>query len=128
MCFDLIYSNDICGAVSVTKEGLYYKIQCRCDLPTKGIYHMIIQSDENKIDLGICVPKDGRFGIDTRIPTRNINTDSVRFVLIEKESDSEKSKFLLESSMPFPYLEQLETAYLCSDKKTIAIRGDQRGI
>lgn len=127
MYFDLICGNDICGSVSATREGLYLKLCCRCDLPEKRIYHVIIQSDKNAVDLGVCVPKDDCFGIDTRIPIRSINTDSMRFLLTEKGIHQKKDQISLEESKPFPYLEQLDSAYLCPDKVTIAFQCNQPG-
>lgn len=120
MIFDLSYKDKKIGTVSVTKEGLYYKICCRCRLPKPALFRLQIDTAGKMQDLGICVPKEDLFGVDTSIPVRNIEQNTMRFVLVDK--DFEQHKVMLDPQKPFMHLQDLAHACLDGDGVSIAFR------
>ena len=70
------------GDAEVIKSGLYYKIMCRIVRPKKGMYRLNVRCCEKTVDLGLCVPMQDHFGVDTSVPIRKIGEGELIFELI----------------------------------------------
>ena len=71
------YSVTVCGkpagTVKVLRKGLYYYFSCRCCLPGDIIYRLVVSCGTLQENLGILIPKDCGFGIDTKLSVKLIN-------------------------------------------------------
>ena len=100
------------GNVLVQQQGLYYRIRCRCDLTGAVRYKLIASCGSNTADLGLCVPKDNRFGVDTAIPVKRLGQGELSFSLVPKHSRVEGNFIAVSADEPFGYVRQLQQAHL----------------
>ena len=109
------------GTVEATREGLYIRFSCRCQPVHRDMIRLWMICGEQEIDLGLCVPMDGGFGTEKRIPARQCGPGEPWFCLRHKD-DTLRGKFIpLSPEEPFQYIHRLETALLQR-------RGTQLGI
>lgn len=72
------------GQVNISRQGLYYVFHCRCRLPENQNVRLLARCGEKEEDLGVLVPMDGGFGLDTRRPVKRLGEGSVTFALAGK--------------------------------------------
>ncbi len=73
------------GNATIKKEGLYYCIHCKCDLPQKGIFRVVVADTGNAYDLGICVPDGDLYSCVTRIPCKRFCSNALVFTLVSND-------------------------------------------
>lgn len=100
------------GKVQVVRQGLYYVIHCRCALSGGRMYRLFVNCGTGEKDLGIVVPMDGGFGLDTRIPVKRLGEGTMEFRLIPKQEPRKETVLPIRPGEPFPGLSQLERARL----------------
>lgn len=83
--YDITYENEPVGRARMEREGLYLHFFCRCRLPDSGLYRIHVISGGKREDLGICVPVDGAFGMDKRIPAKRLGEETPTFELLPKD-------------------------------------------
>ena len=107
------------GTVQVEREGLYYRFSCRCDVSPQEMKRLWMRLGSKETDLGLCVPVDGRFGTDKRLPIRQCGDGKPQFLLRHRNL---KPQFVpLSPEEPFRYLHRLEHAYLEQRGNTLGI-------
>ena len=112
VCYDITMGSQVVGSVKVTKEGLYYKFGCRCNLSGDVMYRLLAVSDGKEYDLGICVPIDNCFGVETKVPIKKIGGTDIEFYITPRHGDI-KGKFVpIRADEPFLYLDKLHKAHL----------------
>lgn len=76
------------GDAYVYREGLYYKIICRCHFPDNKPWRLKVYNDQKEIDLGICVGTAHGRGLETRIPIKSLDRGVLSFCayLIDRSS------------------------------------------
>ena len=109
------------GRVFVQRQGLYYRICCRCRLTGAVRYRLIATCGENTADLGLCVPQGDRFGVDTRIPIKRLGEGAISFRLLPKHSSLEGKFVPVFPDEPFGYIHQLQKAYLARQDGVVGI-------
>ncbi len=108
-----IMLGDCCaGTAQVSREGLYYRIQCRCQLSGEVMYKIMASFGETQIDLGICVPKGDKFVLEKRIPAKQIGEGHIEFSLVPRHLSVQGLFIPIRAEEPFAYLQHLENAYL----------------
>lgn len=108
------------GSVSVTREGLYHRFSCRYTGSQGDIQRLVAITDHGRLDLGICVPVDGGFGVDKRIPRAKTGDGIPEFRLV-KASAGNGIFVPVYPYEPFVYVSKLKGAFL-------EIRGGKAGI
>ena len=83
--YDICWQNEIAGTVRAEKQGLYHCFHCRCSLPDDGMYRIHVCSGDKWEDLGICIPVEGKFGMDKRIPIKRLGEGKLTFQLVPKD-------------------------------------------
>ena len=83
--YDIVYENRPVGTARMEKQGLYLLFSCRCRLPDDEMYRIHVKNGENREDLGICIPVDGGFGMDKRIPVKRLGEGTPVFELVPKD-------------------------------------------
>ena len=83
--YDITYDGASVGTAQWEKQGLYYRFSCRCNLPDEGLYRIHVLCGDKHVDLGICVPMEGAFGMDKKIPVKNIGSGEMTFRLLPKD-------------------------------------------
>ena len=119
--YEVFQNGEVVGTVEANREGLYIRFSCRCQPVHRDMIRLWMICGEQEIDLGLCVPMDGGFGTEKRIPAKQCGPGAPRFCLRHKE-DTLRGKFVpLSPEEPFQYIHRLETAFLQR-------RGTQLGI
>lgn len=79
---EITYGSKKVGNAMWDREGLYYLIRCRCDMPQAGLYRIKAESDAGIVDLGTCIPSDHMLCLDTKVAIKKLGTGPVRFSLL----------------------------------------------
>ena len=103
--YDITYEGAPVGAARMEKQGLYYVFSCRCRLPEEGLYRIHAISGDAREDLGICIPMDGAFGMDKKIPAKRLGDGRLTFELVPKDW---KPREIVPESEPVPQMEETE--------------------
>ena len=110
--YEVYFRDRAVGGAEITREGLYYRIACRCHLPGREMLRLWMDCGERPVDLGLCVPLEEGFGTEKRIPVSRCGPGKPRFSLRHKD-DLLRGNFIpLSPEEPFRYLHRLEKAYL----------------
>lgn len=106
-----MYPVEDTGHVAVSREGLYYRFQCRVKLPANRICRLQLCGDHDRIDLGILIPVNGLYELDKKIPAKYLKDESFTFKLIDKQS---KDKFIpIFENKPFSHICQIHNGCFC---------------
>ena len=110
--YEIKYGDMPVGTARIEKQGLYLSFSCRCRLPEEGMYRIHVISGVSREDLGICIPKDGVFGMDKKIPAKRLGTGSLEFVLVPKDwkpsiVNAPEPEILMEQEIPVPEQEEV---------------------
>lgn len=99
------------GSVAVTREGLYYRFSCRCKLSGEVMHRLMVRTDAGQVDLGVCVPMDGCFGADKKVPCKKFGSHPEFFLMPKHEGV--KGRFVpVYPEEPFVYISKLKKAFL----------------
>ena len=110
--YEVFQGEKAVGTVEIQKEGLYIRFSCRCRPVHRDMIRLWMICGEKETDLGLCVPMDGAFGTEKRIPAKLCGPREPTFCLRHKD-DTLRGKFIpISPEEPFRYLHKLETAFL----------------
>ena len=110
--YEVFQNGEVVGTVEAMREGLYFRFVCRCRPTERDMIRLWMICGEKETDLGLCVPMDGGFGTEKRIPAKQCGDGELRFCLRHKD-DTRRGKFIpLSPEEPFQYIHRLETAFL----------------
>ncbi len=110
--FDVLLGGQSVGQAQVEKQGMYYRIHCRCRLSGEVAYKVQMEGKDNTHDLGLLVPENGAFCLTTRIPIKQAGDGQLRFTAIPRGVKLPKNFVAIRADEPFAYLANLENAYL----------------
>ena len=120
--YDIIFDGKTVGTAQMERERLYCCFSCRCRLPQEGLYRIHVICGENREDLGICIPIDGAFGMDKKIPSKRLGEGTAQFELVPKDWQhqeeippkpaAEELFVPVSEEKPFEYLDKLEHAVM----------------
>lgn len=109
---ELTFGDRPVGRVRAERQGLYYLFRCRCRLSREAAFRLLVSCGEKQEDLGILVPMEGGFGLDTRRPVKRLGEGTLSFRLVSNH-DAPKTHFApISPEEPFAYLQRLKDAYL----------------
>lgn len=100
------------GTANVRREGLYYRIHCRCGISGEVLCRVLVRCGKREESLGILVPQDGAFGLDTRIPVKRVGEGPLTFCAAPRHRDLQGQFIPLCPEEPFHYITRLKEAYL----------------
>ena len=100
------------GKVLVQRQGLYYHISCRCQLKGDTIYRLIVTSGSTSINLGVVVPIDNGFMLNTKLPVKKIGEGEIVFTLYAKQEESALTFTPITPEEPFSYISRLKDSFL----------------
>ena len=98
--YEIQYHGEPVGHVRTQKQGLYLCFHCRCTLPDESMYRIHALGEAGREDLGICVPMDGSFGMDKKIPLKRLGEGGLTFQLVPKDWKPEETVIEPEPQMP----------------------------
>lgn len=115
------YGKEQVGGVQVVKQGLYYRFICRCHLTGGTICRLQVTCGDKHEDLGIVVPMDGAFGLETKLPVKRLGEGRMEFLLFPKHEVLTEHFIPISPEEPFSYIARLKDTYLVK-------RNGQRGV
>lgn len=119
--YPVMFGNCQVGKIQIIRSGLYYRFICRCQLTGDVISKLQMDCEGIQTVLGIVVPFDGGFGLDTRIPVKKIPKGKPFFYL-KPNKEAVTDRFIpIYPEEPFSYIEKLKQSYLIR-------KGNQLGI
>lgn len=100
---EVFFEGKTVGAVELTREGLYYRLVCRCRLPGREIRRLYADGEK----IGVLVPEDGELVLKTKVAAKRVKA-GCRFSLEETGG-----KFIpIRPGQPFGHLEMVRTSKL----------------
>ena len=85
------------------------------------MHRLLAVTDSGTVDLGVCVPVDGMFGVDKTVPCKKMGDGVPEFQLVPKHERMGGLFVGVYPDEPFAYLSRLKNSYL-------SIRNGQAGI
>lgn len=108
-CYPVFLGEQTVGKVHISKKGLYYFLECTCNLATGGKFRLFAAHEQGTIPLGILVPDGRDFVLQMHLPSGRLKTENIRFYLSDRAEKS-RVRSILRAEDTFPYLSKLETA------------------
>lgn len=110
-CYSVCFGKDTVGKVQVERQGLYYRILCHCQMTGEVMCCLQAQCGDRRENLGVVVPMDGGFGLDTRLPIKRLGEGALSFTLTPRHG--QLGTFVpLAPEEPFAYISRLKDAFL----------------
>ena len=112
MEYPITLGQEILGRAEVTREGLYYRFRCEVKLTGQVLCKILVSCGGCQVDLGIPVPVEDRFGLQTRIPVKRLGEGTMEFRIIPRHKDIIGRFVPLSPEEPFRYLSRIREARL----------------
>ncbi len=119
--YGVYFGKQLAGKVQVQRQGLYYRFICRCRLSGDVVCRLRVTCGDRRESLGVVVPMDGGFGLDTRLPVKRLGEGEMTFTLVPKHEVPEGTFVPIYPEEPFAYIERLKEGFL-------AKKGEQVGV
>ena len=108
----ILFADKPVGTAEVRREGLYYRMRCRCTLSGEVLSRVLVRCGTREESLGILVPQDGKFCLETRIPVKKIGEGKLSFSVAPRHRAMDGKFIPLCPEEPFRYITGLKEAYL----------------
>lgn len=119
--YSIQFAGETIGCADVERQGLYYRISCRCRLSGEVPVRIHLMHRHGETDLGLCVPMESGFGIDTRIPVKRAGEEITGFYAVASAGSSAAFFVPVSPDEPFQYISRLKDCFLSR-------RGDRIGV
>lgn len=110
--YEVYSAGQAVGKVTVSRQGLYYRFNCRCTLTGEVMFRLVLEDGNNRYDLGILTPVDGFFGLQCRRTLKQMECTAPRFILRPNRKSYGAELISVKPQEPFAYLSALENAFL----------------
>lgn len=120
--YEVFLGNSPAGKVQIIRQGLYYRIICRCRISGAVVHKLYAVCGRRKEDLGIVVPVEGGFGTELRVPVKRFGEAVFSFHLRPKQEYMEGSFAPIFPEEPFSYIARLKESFLEHRDNQIGIR------
>ena len=121
MEYAVIMGKEQAGRVQVQREGLYYRFCCRCRLSGDVVCRLAVRCGDREESLGVLVPTGDCFGLDKRIPVKNIGEGEMLFFLLPKRDGFQGEFIPIYPEEPFAYIARLKDAFLARQNGQIGV-------
>lgn len=105
--YNIFHNGCVVGTVDFEPVGLYVRIKAVCYPPETRIYRLILLCGFKSMDLGICVPEGDGFQVNKRILLKEIEGESLQFIIEEKDKSTHVRFIPLDTEKPLNCLDSL---------------------
>lgn len=119
--YEIKQGDKVIGTVTVEKQGLYYRFSCRCRLTGEIMHRLVAVTGSGRTDLGVCVPMDGCFGVEKRVPCKKLGEGKPEFQLLPKHEGMRGRFVPVYPEEPFAYMTKLKDAFLATQNGQVGI-------
>lgn len=110
--YGVYFGSKLAGKVQVCRQGLYYQFCCRCSLTGDVICRLHVICGNNRENLGVVVPIEDGFGLETKLPVKKVGEGSMEFLLIPRHEIPEGKFVPIYPEEPFSYIARLKESFL----------------
>ena len=110
--YGVYFGKQLSGKVQVIRQGLYYRFICRCRITGDVVCRLCVSCADHQENLGILVPVEDGFGLDTKLPVKRLGPGKPVFSLLPRHHSGEGSFVPIYPEEPFAYISRLKEAYL----------------
>lgn len=110
--YDVYFGRQAVGTLQVRRQGLYYRVRCRCSLPGDAVCRLIFRTGEREESLGVPVPEGGVYVLEKMVPIKRFGEERPEFFLTSGRETRRGIFVPLCPEEPFRYIERLKDAYL----------------
>ena len=93
------------GTAYITTQGLYYEVRCICKMQ-RSVLHIEADCGDRRENIGVCVPKDGKMVISTKISQKKLS-GLIGFTV---RSQAKDTWIPLNTMKPIPFLYRITEA------------------
>lgn len=86
--YDVIRDGKVIGVAVLQRQGLYFRIRCRCRLEGSAVQRLTLCVGDWETDLGVLVPMAGEFGLDTRIVAKRLPSGEPEFLVGKRREET----------------------------------------
>lgn len=109
--YPVTYCGSKVGTLIFSVSGLYYQYNGTFQFDTDSIYRVYAISPHAKLNLGVCIPSEGKWSIRGTIATNKLDIDNIRFEIHSPGDDDRFIPFM--ENKPFADLENLPNYRFC---------------
>ena len=113
------------GKVQVQRQGLYYHFFCSCKLSGDIIYRLMVTCGSKRENLGILVPQEGSFVLNTKVPVKRIGRGDLSFTLQPRQETPAGVFVPISPEEPFAYISRLKRSFLILKEGQAGIQMEQ---
>lgn len=66
--YDVTYDGQTVGRVELEREGLYYRLSCRCRVNDRGIHRLYAAGER----IGVLIPDGGELVLETKVAAKRL--------------------------------------------------------
>jgi hypothetical protein len=110
--YDICLGSTVVGQATVEKQGLYYRIACRCKIAGDTMRRIHVICGGKQENLGVCVPLESFFGLEKKIPCKRLGSGVPEFFLTPRDPGTQGKFVPVYPEEPFAYIRRLKECYL----------------
>ena len=110
--YDIMLGDQSIGTAEVLREGLYYRFRCRCRLSGKVMYQLKAVCADKESCLGVCIPIEDEFGVDTKLAVKKLGEGDFSFYAVPRHLDMKGIFAPIRADEPFMHIENLQGSHL----------------
>lgn len=85
--FEVTYGDVPVGKAELIRQGLYYRVICRCAIPDGDLCRLVAVWTGGWKNLGIPIPDSAGFILQKSLPVKHIGDKELRFLLLRASDD-----------------------------------------
>lgn len=121
-CYEVFFGKELVGKVQLLREGLYYRVICRCEVSGKQIYRLFAQVGAQKLNLGVLIPDGNGLYLSKKIPVKRFNCEIPVFTISSGCLVHQEVFVPIRPEEPFLYIDRLKNSFLQTESGKIGIR------
>ena len=103
--YPILLNGENIGTAYILAQGLYYEVRCICKAQ-EGVLRIEADCGDRRERIGVCIPKDGKMVIGTRIPQKRLQG----LVGFSVPQGMQKLWIPLKCGEPFPHVYKITDA------------------
>lgn len=119
--YSIFFGSEQVGKVQILRQGLYYRFIARCRLSGEVVCRLQINCGDTQENLGVVIPMNGGFGVDTKLPVKRFREGTPDFRLVANHSVSEGIFCPIYPEEPFAYIGKLKEAFLARKDGNVGV-------
>lgn len=113
------------GWAEISREGLYARFQCQCQLSGTVMHRVLVRMGQQTEDLGILIPDQGGYALNTRIPIKRLGDGKPVFWVVPHVRKPQGVFYPICPEEPFTYLARIRKAHMETREGQIGIVLDE---